>query len=241
MKNSNKITSESLDRKGFYIHHSCAMDTMLLSRTYLESLSTADLISLADEYGIDIPENLNRRFIIGELLEAVEDFGEKKETLQESDVVPEGNDFPSSYNETCITAVIRNPAWVYVYWDISTFDVETLQQNPAFESLMLRLCFFERGNDEKPVEFFDISVNIKDREQYILLPTTAYSLRVDLMTELKNQQPEMLTYSKTINLPQNLPEITTETLEQDISPIMELSGFKNLLKNHYLNHRESFN
>ena len=241
MKNSNKITSESLDRKDFYIHHSCAMDTMLLSRTYLESLSTADLISLADEYGIDIPENLNRRFIIGELLEAVEDFGEKKETLQESDVVPEGNDLPSSYNETCITAVIRNPAWVYVYWDISSFDVETLQQNPAFESLMLRLCFFERGNDEKPVEFFDISVNIKDREQYILLPTTAYSLRVDLMTELKNQQPEMLTYSKTINLPQNLPEITTETLEQDISPIMELSGFKNLLKNHYLNHRESFN
>ena len=141
----------------------------------------------------------------------------------------------------CITAVIRNPAWVYVYWDISSFDVEALQQNSAFNSLMLRLCFFERGNEEKPLEVFDISVSLKDREQYILLPRTAYSLRVDLMTELKNQQPQMLAYSKTINLPQNLPEITTETLEQDISPIMELSGFKNLLKNHYLNHRESFN
>ena len=57
------------------------MDTMLVSRTYLESLSTADLISLADEYGIDIPENLNRRFIIGELLEAVEDAGEEKKKL----------------------------------------------------------------------------------------------------------------------------------------------------------------
>ncbi|MEE0998901.1 MAG: hypothetical protein UIH41_04470 [Treponemataceae bacterium] len=58
------------------------MNTMIVSRTYLESLSTADLISLADEYGIDIPENLNRRFIIGELLEAVEDAGiEKKRNI----------------------------------------------------------------------------------------------------------------------------------------------------------------
>lgn len=218
------------------------MDTMLVSRTYLESLSTADLISLADEYGIDIPENLNRRFIIGELLEAVEDAGEeKKETLQESDVLPEGKELPTSYNETCITAVIRNPAWVYVYWDISSFDIEKLQQNHGFSSLSLKLCFFSGADAEKPAEVFDISVSLKDREQYILLPTTNRYLRVDLVSEFKNQLPQVLAYSKTINLPQNLPQINTKTLEQDISPIMELSGFKEIIKNHYLNHRESFN
>ena len=218
------------------------MDTMLVSRTYLESLSTADLISLADEYGIDIPENLSRRFIIGELLEAVEDAGEeKKETLQESDVLPEGSELPTSYNETCITAVIRNPAWVYVYWDISSFDIEKLQQNHSFSSLSLKLSFFSRTDTEKPSDVFDISVSLKDREQYILLPTTNYSLRVDLVSEFKNQLPQVLAYSKTINLPQNLPQINTKTLEQDISPIMELSGFKEIIKNHYLNHRESFN
>ena len=218
------------------------MDTMLVSRTYLESLSTADLISLADEYGIDIPENLNRRFIIGELLEAVEDAGEeKKETLQESDVLPEGSELPTSYNETCITAVIRNPAWVYVYWDISSFDIEKLQQNHSFSSLSLKLSFFSRTDTEKPSDVFDISVSLKDREQYILLPTTNYSLRVDLVSEFKSQLPHVLAYSKTINLPQNLPQINTKTLEQDISPIMELSGFKEIIKNHYLNHRESFN
>ena len=46
---------------------------------------------------------------------------------------------------------------------------------------------------------------------------------------------------KNILLPQNIPQITTEILEQETSPIMELSGFKELVKNHYLNHRESFN
>ena len=52
------------------------MSDMRLSRAHLETLPTADLIALADEYGIDIPENLNRRFIIGELLEAAEEWNE---------------------------------------------------------------------------------------------------------------------------------------------------------------------
>ena len=105
----------------------------------------------------------------------------------------------------------------------------------------MKLSFFSRTDTEKPSDVFDISVSLKDREQYILLPTTNYSLRVDLVSEFKNQLPQVLAYSKTINLPQNLPQINTKTLEQDISPIMELSGFKEIIKNHYLNHRESFN
>ena len=67
------------------------------------------------------------------------------------------------------------------------------------------------------------------------------SLKVDLVIEDKNQQQSILARSKTIYLPQNLPQINTETLEQEITPIMELSGYKDLLKKHYLNHRESFN
>ena len=218
------------------------MDTMLLSRTYLESLSTADLFSLAEEYGIDIPENLNRRFIIGELLEAVEDaILEKKETLQESSAIPEENDLPVSYNETSITAIIRNPAWLYVYWDISAADLEKLKQNVTFTNLTLKLCFFSRNDEEKPTEVFDVSVSLNAKEQYVLLPKTDYSLRVDLIAEFSNQQPQLLARSKTVLLPQNLPQIRTEVLEQNVSPILELSGFKEIVKNHYLNHRESFN
>lgn len=44
------------------------------SRQQLEAMSTSQLIAFADKYGIDIPSDLDRRFIIGELLEAEEDF-----------------------------------------------------------------------------------------------------------------------------------------------------------------------
>ena len=40
-----------------------------LSRAQLDSMSTTELISLCDEYGISVPDDLNRLFIIGELLE----------------------------------------------------------------------------------------------------------------------------------------------------------------------------
>ena len=45
-----------------------------LSRQQLESLTTADLIVLGDKFGIEIPDNLNRTLIIGEILEAEEEF-----------------------------------------------------------------------------------------------------------------------------------------------------------------------
>jgi hypothetical protein len=43
------------------------MENKSFTLAYLETLSSADLIALADDYGIDIPDNLNRRFIIGKL------------------------------------------------------------------------------------------------------------------------------------------------------------------------------
>ncbi|MBP5464584.1 MAG: hypothetical protein J6Y13_05365, partial [Treponema sp.] len=45
------------------------MEEQILSRKKLESLTNDELRELADTYGLDIPSNLNRNFIIGELLE----------------------------------------------------------------------------------------------------------------------------------------------------------------------------
>ena len=102
------------------------MEKDFLSRQYLESMSTVDLITLADDYGIDIPDNLNRRFIIGELLETAEELKNKQsdnndvQTTDEDSPVP---DFlPESYNTTEICAILRNPVWAYVYWDVKALQ-----------------------------------------------------------------------------------------------------------------------
>ena len=105
------------------------------SRQYLESISTADLISLADDYGIDIPANLTRKFIIGELLELARELENDEESDSDvhltDDTVALPDSLPKSYNETQIFAVTRTPAWVFVYWDISETQLSILRNDPA--------------------------------------------------------------------------------------------------------------
>ena len=63
-------------------------DQIDLSRNTLETLTSSQLIDLADEYGIDIPDNLNRQFIIEELIEVAKQKKKKKnykETIKLSD------------------------------------------------------------------------------------------------------------------------------------------------------------
>ena len=52
-----------------------------VSRQQLEAMTTAELIDLADKYGIEIPDDLNRTFIVGEILEALEEFSRDRKSV----------------------------------------------------------------------------------------------------------------------------------------------------------------
>ena len=97
------------------------MNDEFISREYLESLSFSDLSNLADKYGIDVPENLDRRFLIAEILEIVEEFNDEREDMQVSSEVSETEEFvlPKNYNESQVSCVLRNPALLFVFWNIS--------------------------------------------------------------------------------------------------------------------------
>ncbi len=215
------------------------MDTVNVTRSYLERLSTSDLISLADEYGIDIPEDLNRRFIIGELLEATEELNEdKKDTMHGDGVAPDGIELPESYNETTITAVMQNPVWCYVYWDFKVADKEKILHTPSFMTFVLKVTFF--SDDEKVTETFDINISPSCREQYVLLPSSETAARIDLYAEFKNMEPVCLAKSGLVSIPKGCPELGVTAIDSDIPEIIRLSGFPELIRTHYLNHRQSF-
>ena len=103
-----------------------------LTRAYLETLSFSDLVILADNYGIDVPENLNRSFLIAELIEVTEELekiAEEPEMVvtDEEAVIPEDpNKLPDFYNSTEVEVLLRNPAWAFVYWNISESDIQIL-------------------------------------------------------------------------------------------------------------------
>ena len=127
------------------------MENIPISLSYLETLSTADLLELAEEYDLDIPEQLNRRFIISELLEIADELNDENiddiETTEDS--VETTTELPLTYNETQIDVILRNPAWAYVFWDISSSDLQDVINAKGFSKLILKVHFWESIDSEK--------------------------------------------------------------------------------------------
>lgn len=222
------------------------MKKIEFSRQYLESISTADLISLADDYGIDIPSNLTRRFIIGELLELAEEL--ENESLADEDVqitdeeVDLPDTLPKSYNETQIFAVQRTPAWIFVFWDISEAQLASLKNNFDYEYMYLHVAFFDTATGDTPSDSFDVRIADHDREQYVFIPADKKYVIINLKCKFEEAEPKVLAYTKRLEIPQECSAVTSLQPGQKINmnPLVELSGMDELIRNHYKNHRQSF-
>lgn len=222
------------------------MEELVLSRQYLESISTADLISLAYDFGIDIPENLSRRFVIGELLEAAEELeSEEEEQMAESEIDLEDSmpkTLPKTYNETQIYAILRNPAWAFVFWDYSTQEFEDLTLNPDFNGFFLHIAFFDSASDETPSDSFDIQIAPNDREQYVLIPAGRRYVIINLKCNMEGSDSKVLAYTRRMEIP---PESEAVAEYQpgkklEMSELVKLSGMEELLRKNFKNHRQSF-
>lgn len=214
-----------------------------MGRVHLESLSTPDLVRLADEYGIDIPEGLNRRFIIGELLDAVEenDRQERESSLvTEGDFIIPADVLPETYNETQISVLMRDPGWVFVFWDFHSTLLTAVTANHRFESFFLRVSSLSDDDSRKVVDYFDVDVGVHDRKWYIHLPEGNRAYRVDLFSRNIQEKEQLLAKSTEIVIPPGgAGELTSEPKKR-LPPLIELSGLAELRKNHFRNHRQSF-
>ena len=162
---------KKIDTNQFFLDYVVIMNEEPLNRASLEKLSFSDLVQLADEYGVDVPEDLDRRFLIAELLELFEESNNKEDEMiiaTESDdqqpLVLNGN-----FNETQVSCVLRNPAWLFVFWNLNDSDLAKIEDNPGC-SLKLRICSFENPGDSKADEAFEIQTASQSQEQYVLLP-----------------------------------------------------------------------
>lgn len=214
-----------------------------LSREYLETLSSAELIRLADEYGVDIPDDLDRQFIIGDLLEFADELASDERyresvVLSDTGQVMNVNVLPDSYNENRVNVTLRNPASIFVWWDLSEYSLKQL--NDASGNLRLSVNFFESRDDLKPCDSFEIKISDKERSRYVIIPSDKRFVRVDLMCEIGGRE-EMLAFSQKISLPVFSDFMTLHPGEKlKIPRAMELSGALDLLHEHYNEYRNSF-
>lgn len=219
------------------------MEAENLNRAYLETLTFADLTALADEYGIDVPENLDRRILIGELLELAEELQaveDESMIISQNKSTEDSLSLPGNYNETQISCVLRNPVWGFVFWNISEADKNMLN---GFDdcSLMLRVCSLSSINEPKPEEAFEIQIDKDINEQYILLPKGKQFIRIELVYTTKNTG-KVLAFSPVVEIQPGSKYVNDfqPGKDNDFSKIIQLSGMEKILTEQYKNHRHSF-
>ena len=145
------------------------MEISQLTRPWLESLSTDELVSLADGFGIDIPSELERTSIIEELMDI--SFVEKRKSADEpenSSVFVEMAALPKQYNISFIDVMIRDPLWVFVFWEIKEHDRTVNEKASDFGGYCLRVIPLNGGEDRE--ESFTVAVNANDTARYLGFP-----------------------------------------------------------------------
>lgn len=220
------------------------MENTKITREYLEALSTSRLLKIANDFGVDVFENVLRNDLIAEILDIFNAENESSDEIifdEDDETEPCLVDEETAVsNSTEVGLVLQNPAWAFIYWNISNGDKIALE-NAFVSELTIRVNCFSEKNDGKPDEFFDIHISKQDDGQYFLLPNGRKFFRVDLLFNLDGII-DILASSKIFQMPDISP-LLSDVYEKKgitVSPMIKLSGIESILVEHYKNNRELF-
>ncbi len=168
------------------------------SRSYLENLTTEELLIIADRLNIEIPPDLAWNFII----EAVLETQQQTETISRLEASSAGgNSFapdagasldiavlhaavqlPEQYNITFIDVLIRDPLWAYVFWEIKSHDRE-MWENRDFNGYCLKITQMSDAGLA-----FIMQIPIEDNAWYVAIPNPAADYRADLCARAEGRE-----------------------------------------------------
>jgi hypothetical protein len=212
-----------------FFHDSLDMDNVPITRPYLESLTTEELIKWADLYGVDIPLGLDRVFIIEELLEiALSEVEPEEEHVEEpGKKFPESVLLPRQYNITFLEILVRDPLWAFVFWEIKSSDREVFEKAPDFNGYFLKVC----PCGPSPQEAFTVFLTPEDSAWYLGFPpaeenekTKERDYKIELYAE-RGGEEIMLAATNPFRLPALCPRIERqEDHGLNKYPLIQLSG-----------------
>jgi hypothetical protein len=204
------------------------MDVTRFTRVFLDSLSTDELVKLADSHGIDIPPDLERIFIIEELLEIGSEDGWENEFGREGTLKGEADflepvPLPGRYNITYLEVMIRDPLWVFVFWEIKGHDREVFEKSPDFDGYCLKVRpMGDAAGGE--AESFTVPVGSGDTAWYLGFPPEGGRYRVELRM-IWAEGETVLAVSRSFTLPKLISPQNQGNMEEVYrNPLSVLSG-----------------
>lgn len=216
-------------------------------------MTSSELLQLADNAGIDIPPELDRVFIIEELLENEE----AEEALEPSAPVRKMQEkriaepvpLPEQYNITFIEVMLRDPLWAFAFWEVRAEDKEYYEKADEFGGYLLRVLTVEprpappsAGEAPPPApgpgeaaarhraaaagnarEAFTIPVDAGDNAWYIGFPPEGGRFKIALCALCGGEEIVLA-----VSLPFTMPRLLNPSEDRDLyqHPLLRLSGIE---------------
>jgi hypothetical protein len=207
------------------------VEELCLDRPFLERLTTAELIKLADRVGIDVPSGLERIVIIEELLETMDDAetGAEKtapfpleERRQPASTAP----IPRHYNISYVDVLVRDPLWAFAFWEINARDKEIHEKAPDFGGYCLRVESAPRFSDPLQAagnSSFTVQVGTGDSAWYLGFSPSGGTFKVELCA-MRREESVVLAVSQPFRLPNLLEPLGNRYSKASHNPLLRLSG-----------------
>jgi hypothetical protein len=208
------------------------VEELRLDRPFLERLTTAELLKLADRAGIDVPSGLERIIIIEELLESMEDVetgaGKRAPSpLEERRQLASTAPLPRHYNISYVDVLVRDPLWAFAFWEVNAHDRETHERAPDFGGYCLRVESDPRSGDGQGRaagnSSFTVQVGIGDSAWYLGFSPSGGIFKVELCA-IHREESLALAVSQPFRLPNLLEPLGNRYSKASHNPLLRLSG-----------------
>lgn len=208
----------------------------------LHAMSTEALYEMALRFALDLPAGLERSFIIEEIIDAQEeslrkpeddpapeiDFKEVELDLQGEAAVPRdaGKDSLQErrYNENSIRALLKDPSWAFIFWDVREEDCRT---GPGQEEGAISIRALELSSPQDPpqnaISWFEFPVSSKDRDWYVNLPEDGLCFVFELAVTLGKER-HLLARTNALSVPRCRRSQDFERLPRRTRSLLELAG-----------------
>lgn len=211
-----------------------------IKKSQLQSLATSDLIDLANSLELFVPPNFSRSSLIKEILDL--ESGLENLPYNILKMLPlddEKEDLPTSYGMTEIRLLLKDPMWLFAFWDINANKLEELIEEEPSVSIFLRVMSFKSEEDDTYYAFEDIDVKKEERYLYIHTSINEEVTQVALCYKMK-KKTKILAKSNFIYMPRRNIKNNLCIDNSSMSEIMKLSGLEYIQQWHFQHYKGLF-
>ena len=215
-----------------------------MTKERLHSFSYEQLIEISSRSNVLVTPGVDKDTLVSILIDAYEEDRFEREELNNLAIQMESRKFsisqneeidlgmdddlelPLRYNDTGITVLLRDPSWIFCYWDLEDKKVAEIEGTPEYKGLILRVVELDscEYSDDNILDYFDIPIKTSDFRRYVNLPSedTCYCAEIRALVE---ENDYLIVRS---NIIETTREYVTAPHENDISnssELIRLSGF----------------